>query len=104
VNLVFVFNTKDGLFEDNKARQAINTALNTEEIMQAGFSNDNFYTLFSGYMNEKIEGFYTEAGEAGFNRNDQEKAQSLLDETDYDGEELTILTYRDDEYHYKSAV
>src|SRR5690625_2410176 len=40
-NLVFVFNTKDGLFEDNKARQAINTALNTEEIMQAGFSNDN---------------------------------------------------------------
>src|SRR5690625_4937720 len=103
-NLVFVFNTKDGLFEDRKARQAINAALVTEEIMHAGFSNDNYYTLFSGYMNEKIEGFYTESGEDGFNQNDQEKARRLLDEVGYDGEELTILTYRDDEYHYKSAV
>lgn len=102
--MALVFNKKSGFFQDKKARQAINAAIDVDNTMQAAFGNEEFYSIYPGIMNERVEDFYSEAGKEGFNQKDLDKAQKLLDETDYDGEEIKILTYRDDEYHYKSAV
>lgn len=99
-----VFNKKAGFFADVKARQAVNAALDEEEILMASFTNENFYELEHGLMIKDQVEWYSEAGKDLYNQNDPEKAKQLLKEAGYNGEEIVILASRDYEDHYNAAV
>jgi peptide/nickel transport system substrate-binding protein len=98
-----IFNKK-GIFEDKKLRQAVNNALDVEEVMTAAFSDKKFFKLNPGYMMEEQVGWYTDAGKEHYNPKNPEKAKQLLKEAGYNGEEIVILTSRDYSTLYNSAV
>src|SRR5699024_3265681 len=98
---VLFFNKLDGVFTDTKMRQAVNAALNLEEIMIGGYGNPDLIDLNSSYE----QGFwYSEAGKEFYNENDPEKAKRLLEESDYDGTPIKFVTTRDYEEYYNQAI
>lgn len=99
-----VFNKKEGLFTDVKARQAVNYALDMDTVMSSAFSGEDFYTLNPSLFLEDQIDWYTDAGKEYYNQKDQDKAKELLKEAGYDGEEIVILTSRDYSHHYNAAV
>src|SRR5690625_899715 len=103
-NAVIKFNTKQGLASDFNLRQAINTALDYEEIMLAAFPHEEAFELTPGYMDSDIVKWSSDSGKAFYNINDQEKAKKILKDTGYDGENLRILTTRDYDYIYNLSV
>ncbi|RCW76861.1 ABC transporter substrate-binding protein [Saliterribacillus persicus] len=102
--LTWFYNTNEGVMADQKMREAINTALNIDEIMQASYMNEDVYELNPGHMNLNQVNWASEAGMDSYNINDTEKAQELLDEAGYDGEQITIITTRDYGYMYNAAI
>lgn len=101
---VLIYNKKEGLFTDVKMRQAVNAALDFNEIMLASFSHDELYSLDSGYMDKDIAHWASDAGMEAFNQKDPEKAQKMLEEAGYNGEKIRLLTTRDYEDLYNVAV
>ena len=99
-----VLNKKDRIFSDIKMRQALNAALDMESIMVAAYTDDKFFRLDHGYMQVEQVEWYNEAGKDRYNINDPEKAKQLFAEAGYDGEEIKIITTKDYEYMYNSAV
>lgn len=103
-NALVKFNTVEGLASDFKIREAINTGIDIDAIMMAGFPNKDFYILDSSYMHKDIVNWRSDAGEEYYNQNNPEKAKDLLDEMGYDGEEFRIMTTRDYDYMYNIGV
>lgn len=99
-----VFNKKEGLFSDVKARQAVNHALDMDVIMSSAFTGEDYYDLSPSLFLESQTDWYTDAGKENYNQKDVDKAKQLLDEAGYNGEEIVILTSRDYEHHYNAAV
>ncbi|ARD47071.1 ABC transporter substrate-binding protein [Sporosarcina sp. P33] len=56
--LTSVFNKKKGLFTDQKAREAVNLAVNKEEIMTAAYTSDEYYDLEHGLMSENYPAWH----------------------------------------------
>lgn len=99
-----VYNTAKGPVSDFKLRQAINTALDSEEILMAAFRDPDLFTLSSGYLEKEIENWASDAGNEYYNINDPEKAKQMLEEIGYDGQEIRLMTTRDYDHHYNTAV
>lgn len=100
-----IYNKKVGLFTDVQAREAVNTALNMEEILTAAYSSDAFYDLSFNLVPPNQEGQWSsEIGKDKYNVHDTEKAKELLDEAGYKDEALTMITTRDYPSFYDSAV
>ncbi|MDQ0185861.1 peptide/nickel transport system substrate-binding protein [Cytobacillus kochii] len=99
-----IFNKKEGLFSDVKARQAVNYALDMDEIMGAAFVGPDYYELDSALFLSSQKNWYSESGKDKYNQQNPEKAKELLKEAGYNGEEIVILTSRDYEHHYNAAV
>jgi len=98
-----IFNTKSGLFADVKKRQAVNAAIDSETIMKAVAGTPDFYELNHGLVfKEQI--WYVDSGKEKYNQKNPELAKKLLAEAGYNGEPVTIITTRDYDYMYKSAV
>lgn len=102
--LTFVFNKKEGVFTDQKIRQAVNYGINNEDVLMGAMGNKDFYRLDNGLMYKEQAKWYTDVGKEFYNQNDLEKAQALLREAGYDGQEVRILATRDYEYIYNTAV
>lgn len=98
-----VFNTRTGLFSDMKARQAVNMALDMDTIMLAAAGNPDFYRLNHGLMFPE-QAWFVDSASDKYNQKNTEKAKQVLEEIGYNGEEVTILTTRDYEFLYRSAV
>ncbi|WP_368652636.1 ABC transporter substrate-binding protein [Ornithinibacillus sp. 4-3] len=103
-NQMIGFNNLEGIATDAKVRQAINMAINNEEVMMAAFPNPEFFWLDSGYMDRDIVNWYTEAGSEHYNQADIEGAKKLLEESDYNGEEVRFLATRDYDHHYNTSL
>ena len=101
---VMVFNKKEGIMADPAMRQAFNMALDYEEILLAGFTSKEFYRLSPGIMFPEQKDWYTEAGKENYNPNNPELAKKMFEEAGYNGETIRILTTRDYEYMYNTAV
>ncbi len=99
-----VFNKKEGLFKDVKARQAVNYALDMDVIMSSAFAGQEFYELNPSLFLSSQTDWYNDAGSEYYNQQNLEKTEELLNEIDYDGEEIVILTSRDYEHHYNASV
>lgn len=100
----FVFNKKEGVFTDVNMRKAVNVALDFDEVLLAGFSNDVFYNLSPSYLYEEQVDWYSEAGKEFYNQNDPELAKQFLEKAGYDGEAVKLVTTRDYEYMYNMSV
>ena len=97
------FNKKAGIMADNTMRNAVAAALNHEDIQLAAFAADEFYDV-NGAISLPGQQFYTEAGLELFNQQDPGLAKQLMEEAGYNGEPVRILTSREYEDHYNSAV
>lgn len=101
---VIIYNKTEGLASNLKMREAINTGIDINEIMMSAFTNEDIFTLQSGYMMDRIENWASDAGSEFYNINDQEKAKELLAEAGYNGEEFTLITTRDYPHFYNASV
>ena len=84
-----------------KVRQAIQAALDMEEIMEA--ATDGAYRLNIG-LQYPGQAFYTEAGKETYNQKNADKAKKLLAEGGYKGEKLILLTNKDYTNMYTAAL
>lgn len=103
-NTILKLNNKERIMSDPEFRKIINTALDYDEIMMAGFPNEDFYWLDSSYMHKDITTWASQAGSEYFNINDPEKAKQMLEDYGYNGEEVVIMATRDYEYMYNVGV
>ncbi len=101
---VLVYNKVEGPASNVKMRQAINAAINIEEIMLAAYTNKDIYWLDPGYMTRDIVNWKSDAGSKFYNENDQAKAKKLLKEIGYNNEEFKLMTTRDYPHFYNAAV
>lgn len=99
-----IFNKKEGVFTDINMRHAVNAILDKEAILTATQSNPDFYKMDSSYMVEKQEGWHSGAGKEYYNVNNIEKGKEFLEKAGYNGEEITLLTTRDYDILYNSAI
>lgn len=103
--LIMFTNKKVGPFADVKAREALSTLINIDEMMTAAFSDPKYYTLnHNMMMPHQEEQWYSDIGKDKYNLNDTEKAKQLFEEAGYNGEEVTIMTSRDYEFMYNASV
>lgn len=100
------YNKSEGLFTDVRAREAVATAINKEAMLLAAVSNEEYYTLdHSLMMNYQSALWSSDAGKDDyFADRDLDKAKQLINETDYDGEEITIIASRESIVLYNAAV
>ncbi|OMD40569.1 MULTISPECIES: ABC transporter substrate-binding protein [Paenibacillus] len=103
-NISMNFNKKQGLFTDLKMRQAVNAALNIDDIFMANPGIPEFYRIDQSYMLKEQSDWYVEPEAGLFNQKDPEKAKSLLAEAGYNGEEIRLLATREYGYIYDQAV
>jgi len=101
---IFIYNKVEGPATEYKMREAINAALDMDEIMMAAFTSDDLFWLSPGYMHKNIANWASDEGEEHYNQADPEKAKEILDEIGYDGEEFVIMTNRDYDYMYSASV
>ncbi|MEZ5593339.1 MAG: ABC transporter substrate-binding protein [Gammaproteobacteria bacterium] len=85
-----------------KVREAIQIALNMEEIM--AISTDGLYRLTHGWQHPGTVYFAGDIGQELYNQNDVDRAKQLLAEAGYQGEELVILTDNSFKNHNDTAV
>ncbi|MBI1773783.1 MAG: ABC transporter substrate-binding protein [Proteobacteria bacterium] len=84
-----------------KVRQAVQAALDMDEIMEA--ATDGAYKLNIGFLYPG-QNFYSETGKETYNQKNAAKAKKLLAEGGYKGEELILLTNRDYTSMYNAAL
>lgn len=103
--IVFTNKMEGRFFNDVKAREALATVMDTEEMMTAAFTDDRFFSLNHNLMMpHQEEQWYSDVGKDKYNVNDPEKAEELFDEAGYDGETIKIMTSRDYEFMYNASV
>ncbi len=101
---MLIFNKKEGLGADEKIRQAVQAALNCDDIMLAAYSKPEFYELYGSYMFKEQSDWYTEEGSEYFNAKNPERAKEILAEAGYNGEPFKLLVASDSDDFYKMAV
>jgi peptide/nickel transport system substrate-binding protein len=83
-------------------RQAIQAALDHEEIMTAGYGEGLFRLTPSVLLEETA--FATMVSEEKYNINDPELAQELFEEAGYDGEVIRFITSQEYQFLYNMAL
>ena len=101
---MLIFNKKEGMATDEKIRQAVQAALNCDDIMMAAYSRPEFYELYGSYMFKEQSDWYTEEGSEYFNENNPERAKQLYDESEYSGETFKVLVASDSPDFFSMAV
>ena len=84
-----------------KVRQAIQAALDMDEIMDA--ATDGAYRLNIGFQYPG-QAFYNEAGKETYNQKNKDKAKKLLAEAGYKGEKIVLMTNKDYTNMYTAAL
>jgi len=99
-----VFNKKAGPMSNPTMRQAVQSAVDVNSVLKAGFSTEQFYQLNGALSTPTMAGSYTPAGTEAYNKPDLAKAKQLLQQAGYQGQTLRFLTTHDYDYMYNSAV
>lgn len=93
-------NMQQGLLTKKELRQAVQVALNPNDMMLAAFSDDRFFSVDASIFPEESF-WHTEAGVARYGEGDPEAAAKLLEAAGYDGTPIRLMTSRQYEFHYK---
>lgn len=99
-----IFNEKEGQFTNQAMRQAVNMALDFEEILLAGLASPELYRLSPGILFPEQKDWYTDAGSEYYNQNNPELAKEMFKEAGYNGEEIKLLATRDYDFIYNIAI
>jgi peptide/nickel transport system substrate-binding protein len=99
----FPTNTRQGPMATLKVRQALQMALDLEDILTAGFGEPRFYALSPEHF-PKGSPFYSEAGKENYNKADAAGAKKLLAEAKYDGTPIRILNSKQYDFHHRMAL
>ena len=99
---IFVLNTKLGIMQDLRIRQAVQAALDHEPILIAG-QGQGFYRLDPSIMLQETA-FHSTVGEELYNRNDPEAVTQLLTEAGYDGTPIRFMCTQEYLDQYNEAV
>jgi peptide/nickel transport system substrate-binding protein len=99
----FPTNTKQGPMADLKIRQALQMALDSEEILLAGFGDPKFFALAPSHF-PKGSPFYSEAGADKYSKADPAGAKKLLADAKYDGTPIRILNSKQYDFHHRMAL
>jgi len=100
---VFVMNTGEGIAQSQELRQAVQLALNEEDMLAAAFGSENFYKVDGALYPDNFIWHTKEGVEGRYNLGAFDKAKEILSAINYDGSPLRILTSRQYEFHYKMA-
>ncbi|MDB4894757.1 MAG: peptide transporter [Firmicutes bacterium] len=98
-----VFNKQKGPFTDVRLRQAVNWSLDPGAIMKAAYGDADFYRLDPS-LAPKEGPYWSDIGNDRYNKRSLEKARALLAEAGYDGRPIRLLTTKEYDYQYKTAV
>jgi len=104
LNLVAIYNKKEGLLANVAMRKAVNAALDSEAIMLAVQSFPEFFRLDPSYMYEEQANWHSTAGANQYSQNDPELAKKYLAEAGYANEPVRILTSKDHAHLFNSSV
>ncbi len=96
-------NTKQGIMSNLKMRQAVQMALNEEDMLAAAFGSTDYYTV-DGAMYPKGYPWYTDRGTQVYNKGDIEGARKLIASAGIPDRTIRILTSQQYEFHYKMAL
>lgn len=100
---VAFFNKREGMMTNPTMRQAVNAALDMEEILIGGAGPEEFWNLNHNYMVGDTP-FTTDAGADQYNQNDPERARELAEEAGYDGTPIRWLVSPDYNQHYQMSL
>ncbi len=100
---VAFFNKREGMMTDQTMRQAVNAALDMEEMLIAGAGPEEFWNLNHNYMVGDTP-FKTDAGADQYNQGDPERARQLAEEAGYDGTPIRWLVSPDYNQHYQMSL
>jgi peptide/nickel transport system substrate-binding protein len=98
---VMLINSVQAPTNNVKLRQAMQAAVDMKEIMTA--ATDGNYKLNHSFVYPNNP-YFNDAGKKYYNVGDMKKAKQLLAESGYKGEPITMLTNKDYQYMYKSAL
>jgi peptide/nickel transport system substrate-binding protein len=100
---IHVFNNKQGIFSNLKARQAYLKAISNKPVMEAAFGPQAFWSVDSPTL---AYGAFTDDddGKGVYNTQDIAGAQQLLKEINYDGTPIRLMTTQNYAWMYKGAV
>lgn len=98
------YNKKKGIAADRLIRQAVNTALNREDIMKASYVKPDFYKITPSFITEEHNFWYTEAGKEVYNQSDPARAKALLQQAGYDGTPFRLLVSSQYQEFYNAAI
>ncbi|MDR1948078.1 MAG: ABC transporter substrate-binding protein [Spirochaetaceae bacterium] len=87
-----VFNKKQGVASNPKFRQALQAAVNNDDILLAALTNKAFYNTDSSYIIPPDSEWYTKAGSEYYNVHNEDTVRRLLREANYNGEPFRLLT------------
>lgn len=99
-----VYNKKRGLASNPLFRQAVNAALNDDDIMKAAYADSEFYELSSSYIIGHSNPWYSESGKEYYNQKNPDKTRQLLQQAGYNGEEFTVVVSSQYPAFYNAAV
>ena len=98
---VMLINSVQPPTDNLKLRQAMQAAIDLKEIMTA--ATDDNYVLNHAWVYPNSS-YFSDAGKSLYNVRDAKKAKQLLAESGYKGEPIVMLTNKDYQYMYKSAL
>jgi peptide/nickel transport system substrate-binding protein len=99
-----VFNKRQGIASNPKFRQALQAAVNNEDILLAAYSNKAFFTIDSSYIIPSDSEWYTKAGGEYYNVHNADTVRRLLQEAHYNGEPFRLLTSNTYAAFYNEAI
>ena len=85
------YNKREGISTNPLFRQAVNAALNNDDILRAAVADKDFYRLVSSYVQNPKNKWFADTGDAFYNQKDPARAKALLKEARYNGEPFRIL-------------
>ncbi|QTF06592.1 ABC transporter substrate-binding protein [Brenneria izadpanahii] len=100
---VMVMNTREGVLANQWLRQAVQAALNPNDMLLAGFGDPNFVQADGALYPENFV-WHSEQGVARYGKASPQTAAALMKKGNYQGQTLRILTSRQYEFHYKMAL
>jgi peptide/nickel transport system substrate-binding protein len=98
-----VINTAEGIMSDQAMRQAVQAALDHEELATAGYGAADYFRLDPSLMFEETA-WHSTVGEELFSPADPDRAAELAEEAGYNGEPIRILATQEYTEYYNFAI
>ncbi|NLS10469.1 hypothetical protein HGQ17_10800 [Nesterenkonia sp. MY13] len=97
------FNKAEGPMSELPMRQAVVAAMNANDIMISAYAEEQYYTTNGALMPEDSV-WYSDANMEIRDESGPEDVEAFLEEADYDGETIRIITTQEYDHIYQSSV